>query len=53
MSESKLWERIRKLELQAQKFCLELAAVAEKLRTAEERQTGKSERIVGRRLEER
>ena len=38
MSEPKLWERIRKLELQAQKICLDLSEIGKELQATEEAQ---------------
>ena len=43
MSEPRLWERIRKLELQAQKLCLDLASIGAQLRS-KETQTGQPEK---------
>ena len=42
MSEPRLWERIRKLELQAQKLCLDLASISQELRSKDS-QTDKPE----------
>ena len=38
MSEPRLWERIRKLELQAQKLCLDLSQIGKELRAAKKSQ---------------